>query len=61
VTDEGEQPPQPASAVVDEQTARWYVEYTGGQFGMHPVGDGRYYLYLAVENPSTDSPPGGPS
>jgi hypothetical protein len=56
---EGGSGPQPASAAMDESTARWYVQYTGGQFGMYPVGDGTFYLFLPADDPTrSDAPPG---
>lgn len=49
--DGGGTAPQPASGPMDESTASWYVEYTGGQFQAFER-NGHWYLHMS----SADGP-----
>ncbi len=40
--------PQPASAAMNEATAKWYAEHTGGQLQMAVDEDGSWYLCLSA-------------
>jgi hypothetical protein len=48
-TGSGPNYPRPASGPMDEETARWYVEYTDGQFQRFHR-DGHWYLHTPGEN-----------